>query len=72
MCVWSFDGYWVFDASDTKEAGGHQTEKQTSRQIGSELSFGNLLMSLTQKHTHTGAWLILIGHEACARIRVTT
>lgn len=43
-----------FDAGDTKEAGGHQTEKQTSRQRGSELSFGNLVMSLTQTHTHRG------------------
>lgn len=62
----------LFDAGNTKEAGGHQTEKQTSRQRGSELFFRNLVMSLAQKHTHTEAWLILIGGEACDRIRVAT
>lgn len=44
-----------FDAGDTKEASDHQTEKKTRRQRGSELFFGNLVMSLvhTQTHTHS-------------------
>lgn len=57
-----------FDADDTAEAGGHQTEKQTSRPGGSELSH----VARADMHSRAEARLILIGREVWARIRVTT
>lgn len=41
------------DAANTKEAGGHQTEKQTIHWRGSQLSFGNLILSFSLSHTRT-------------------
>lgn len=40
----------LLDAQNTKDAAGHQTEKQTSRQRGNGLSLGSLFMSHPLTH----------------------